>query len=88
MEPIIPDDCFILVVKWLLIFPIKPEQRLVINHPNYGVIVKTVAIVDRNGFIWSKGESFNSLSVEELGPVDKSQLLGRVIGIFTPKKRN
>lgn len=85
MEPVIPPGCFILVAKWLLVFPIKPEQRLVINHPKYGLIVKTVAIVDRNGLIWSKGENSKSLSVEQLGPVDKTQLLGRIIGVFKAK---
>jgi len=30
-----------------------------------------VAIVDKNGFIWSKGENNTSMSVEKLGPIDK-----------------
>lgn len=84
MAPVIPPGCFVLATKWLSIFPIKEGQRLVIQHPTYGVIVKTVACVDRNGLIWSKGENEESLPVERLGPVSKEQVLGRVIRIFKP----
>ena len=85
MEPVLPAGCFILVANWLLIFPIRCKQRLVIDHPKYGVIVKTVAIVDKNGLIWSRGENDGSLSVEQLGPVNKTQIIGKVIGVFKLK---
>lgn len=84
MEPIIPQGCFILVSRWLRLLPIKAGHKLIINHPRYGLIVKTVALIDRNGFIWSKGENAASVSVEQLGPVDKGQVIGRVIRIFKP----
>lgn len=84
MAPVIPPNSFILAAKWLMIFPIREGQRLVINHPQYGVIVKKVALVDKNGFIWSKGENKKSVSVEQLGPVDKRQILGRIIWIVKP----
>lgn len=82
MAPSIPSGCFILATKWLMIFPVREGQQLVINHPKYGVIVKTVAMVDKNGFLWSKGENNTSLSVEQLGPVYKHQVVARVIRIF------
>ena len=85
MEPDIPRDSFILVVNWFMLFAIKEGQQLVIKHHKYGVIVKTVALVDKSGFIWSKGENLTSLPVEQIGPVDKSQILGRVIHIFKPE---
>ena len=87
MAPLIPTDSFILVVKWLLLLPVKKEQRLVIQHPEYGVIVKTVAMVDKNGFIWIRGENDDSISVEQMGPIDKNQVLGRVISIFKPEQQ-
>jgi len=83
MAPAIPSGCFILSAKWLMMLPIRTGQRMVINHPKYGIIVKKVAIVDKNGFVWSKGENKDSLSVEQLGPVYKHQILGRVIRVFT-----
>ncbi|MBU2870593.1 nickel-type superoxide dismutase maturation protease [Colwellia sp. E2M01] len=85
MAPAIPAGCFILAARWLMIFKVKEGQTMVINHPKYGVIVKTVAMVDKNGFVWSRGGNNNSLSVEQLGPVYKHQILGRVIRVFTPK---
>ena len=85
MIPIIPPGCFVLATKWLTLLPLKEGQRIVINHPRFGVIVKTVAFVDQNGFIWSKGENQDSISVEQLGPVNKEQILGRIILIFKPK---
>jgi len=88
MSPVMPPGCFILAAKYLVFLPIKEGQRFVINHPEYGVIVKTVAIVDKNGFIWSKGENSGSLSVEQIGPVYIHQILGRVIGVFKPKFTN
>tara|TARA_B110000014_G_C20011900_1_gene524678 strand:- start:192 stop:500 length:309 start_codon:yes stop_codon:yes gene_type:complete len=88
MAPVIPPKSFILANKWLTFLPIKEGQKLVLNHPRYGIIVKTVAIVDAYGLIWSKGENSESLSVEELGPIDKQNVLGRVIGIFKQKESN
>jgi len=58
---------------------------LFFNHPKYGVIVKTVAIVDKNDLIWSRGENNGSLSIDQLGPVNKAQIVGRVIGVFKLK---
>jgi len=85
MAPVIPSNCFVLAAKWLSIFPIREGHRLIIKHARYGIIVKKVALVDKNGFIWSKGENKTSLRVEQLGPVNKSQILGRVICVFQPE---
>jgi|GEM_PF-486687 len=84
MAPKIPENSYILANRWLRHLPVKKGQMLVMEHKVYGLIVKTVAIVDRNGFIWSKGENTDSISVEQLGPSSKEQVLGRVIGIFKP----
>jgi len=85
MAPTIPSGCFILLTKWLMIFPVRAGQCLVINHPQHGVIIKTVAKVDKNGFLWSKGENNTSLPIEQLGPVYKHQVIGRVIYVFRPQ---
>ncbi len=82
MAPTIPSGCYVLAVKWLASFKIKVGHKLIIDHPKYGVIVKTVALIDKNGFIWSKGENIQSVSVEELGPSSAEQILGRVIKNF------
>lgn len=85
MAPVIPAGSYVLVNRWLNWFTVKAGQRVLLNHPDFGYIVSTVAIVDRNGFIWSRGENPSCLSVERLGPVDKSQLAGRVVWIYKPE---
>lgn len=79
MAPLFPQNSAVLVCNWLNFLPIKEGQRVLIKHRRVGIVVKTVALVDRNGFIWSKGENETSEKVEELGPVDKAQILGRII---------
>ncbi|QDP02307.1 nickel-type superoxide dismutase maturation protease [Thalassotalea sp. PS06] len=83
MEPLLPDSSYLLCTSLLNFLPIKPEQQLVINHPEHGVNVKTVAMVDKNGLIWSRSENTQSLSVEQFGPVSKSQVLGRVLCVIS-----
>jgi len=82
MFPKAPQDSYVLVNEWLNFFRIKPEQTVLIKHQTLGVIIKTVALIDRYGFIWSKGENPSSLTVERIGPVDKHQIIGPVLMIF------
>ena len=82
MSPRIPELSYVLVTSWLRFLPIREGQTLLLKHKLHGYIVKNVAMVDKIGLIWSKGENEKSLSVEELGPVSKDQIMGRVISII------
>lgn len=82
MAPVIPPGCFVLVTRLFRFLPIREGQQLLINHPSYGVIVKTVTFIDRNKLVWCKGENEHSVSVVEIGPVRRHQIIGRVIKIF------
>lgn len=82
MFPKIPEHSFVLVNQWFNIGRIKPDQTILIKHATYGLIIKTVAIIDPYGFIWSRGENPSSLTVERIGPVDKHQIVGRVLFVF------
>lgn len=82
MAPIVPDGSFVLVNHWLNRLPIKTGQQLLIKHPEFGDIIKTVAVIDHNGLIWSRGENAASVSVEQIGPVNKSQVISRVLHVF------
>jgi len=46
------------------------------------LLIKKVAIVDKNNLIWCKGENASSIAVEKLGPVSKKQIIGRVLKVF------
>lgn len=82
MFPRIPQHSYVLVGQWYAFKGFKPNQTILINHPQYGLLIKTVAIVDKNRLIWCKGENASSISVEKLGPVSKKQIIGRVLKVF------
>jgi nickel-type superoxide dismutase maturation protease len=82
MFPRIPEYSYVLVCHWWKYLQIKPEQIILVHHRQYGVIIKTVALIDGNGFIWCKGENLSSLAVEQFGPVSRSQIIGRVLSVF------
>ncbi|WP_268892412.1 nickel-type superoxide dismutase maturation protease [Colwellia sp. 20A7] len=83
MFPRIPQNSYVLVGEWRIFKKIRNNQAVLINHPKYGLIIKTVAIIDKNNLIWCKGENATSMSVEKLGPVSKKQIIGRVIKVFS-----
>jgi nickel-type superoxide dismutase maturation protease len=85
MSPLIPENSYIFIVPWLKIFNLKEGSLLKVRHPKYGFIVKTLAQVDRNGLFWLKGHHRNSIAIEKLGPVGKSQIRGTVLWVFPPK---
>ena len=82
MFPRIPEYSYVLVCHWLKHMRIRPEQTILVSSQQFGVIIKTVALIDSNGFIWCKGENLSSLSVEEIGPVSRNQVIGRVLSVF------
>lgn len=82
MFPRIPQHSYVLVWHWHAFTKIKADQTILINHPRYGLLIKTVAIVDKNQLIWCKGENAASISVEQLGPINHQQIIGRVLKTF------
>jgi len=86
MFPRIPQHSYVLVKHWYTFKRLKPNQTILITHPQYGLIIKTVAIIDKNNLIWCKGENASSISVEQLGPVSKKQIIGKVLKVFLQPK--
>lgn len=84
MSPNIPDGSFILTCKKL---PFFSGVKLVFKHATYGLIVKTLIKKDKAGLLWCQGESAASVSVEQIGPVAKSQVLGSVLWVFKPSHK-
>jgi nickel-type superoxide dismutase maturation protease len=85
MSPTIPENSYVFVVPWLKIVNLKEGALLKVFHPRYGYIVKSLAKVDRNGLFWLKGHHKSSVPIENLGPVGKAQIQGKVLWIFPPK---
>ena len=82
MSPRIPQCSYVLVNHWFNFWRFEVDQTVLISHAQHGLIIKKIALIDRNGFIWSKGENSSSISVEQLGPVNKSQIIGRVLMVI------
>lgn len=86
MSPAIPKNSYVLVNHWFNFFGFRQESVVLIKHHFYGLIIKKIAIIDRNGLIWSRGENEQSLPIEQLGPVNKNQIMGNVLMVFKPSK--
>lgn len=82
MFPRIPQYSYVLAIHWFRYRKIKPKHTILIDHPKHGLLIKTVAFVDKNSLVWCKGENPSSIRVEELGPVNSKQIIGQVIKIF------
>lgn len=82
MFPRIPQYSYVLVTSWHFFRKLKVNQDVLINHPEHGLIIKSIAIIDKNNLIWCKGENASSISVEKLGPVSNSQIIGKVVKVF------
>lgn len=83
MSPKIPDQSYVLSCRWFATFFLAEGKKILVRHQHYGLIVKTVALVDHHGFIWVKGENNQSMSIEQLGPISQSQVVGRVLSVFS-----
>lgn len=81
MSPHIPDGSFILTFRKL---PFFSGVKLVFQHATYGLIVKTLIKKDCSGLLWCQGESSTSVSVEQIGPIAQSRVLGSVLWVFKP----
>ena len=87
MEPSIPIGSYVLVNHWLHLLALNVNNIVLIHHHFYGVILKKVTVIDKYGFIWSKGENQAFESIEKIGPVNKKQIMGKVLIIFKKFKK-
>ena len=73
MEPDLPD-------KSLALFRAKKSVEqgdvVLVNHPEFGVIVKRAREVEPDGGVWLEGTSPASTSAERLGRVDPERVQG------------
>jgi nickel-type superoxide dismutase maturation protease len=82
MSPKIPHESYVLSCRWFATLFLAEGKKILVQHERYGLIIKTVALVDHHGFIWVKGENRNSIPVEQLGPISPGQVIGRVLSVF------
>ncbi|MGJ8693331.1 MAG: nickel-type superoxide dismutase maturation protease [Thalassotalea sp.] len=85
MAPSIPKNSYVLVNHWFNLHWTRLESLVLIQHHFYGIILKKIALIDRNGFIWSRSEHHDSLPIEQFGPVNAKQIIGHVLFVFKQK---
>ena len=49
------------------------------------MIVKRLVGFDGYGQLWCQGDSKASISVQQMGPISKEQVIGQVLWVFKPK---
>ncbi|AWB66125.1 nickel-type superoxide dismutase maturation protease [Saccharobesus litoralis] len=85
MSPLIPAGTYVLfkrfyVKKWL-----KVGDLVKVNHPKYGIIIKSIVYKDHNGFYWLVGENEYSVTTAEMGPISKAMIEGKSCLVIKPK---
>lgn len=82
MAPSAPKGSYLLVNHWFQLINLRINSIVFINHHYYGEVLKKIAVIDKYGFIWSRSDNKKDELIEKMGPVNKSQITGRVICIF------
>ncbi len=78
MSPAIPEGSYVLVNCWRFLLSVKPGQVIKVRHTRYGDIIKTLDHIDDQGFLWLRGEHKTSVSMRDMGPIHKQQVIGIV----------
>lgn len=82
MFPVYAHGSFILLTRWFTKQLVKPGKHLVLRHPNYGFMLKTVEFIDRDGLIWCRGENRFNAAAQPSEPVKLHQVFGVVLTSF------
>ena len=81
MEPKIDENSFIFSI------PYKTESRegsiFIISHKKYGLLIKKLKYIDENSYYWFVGENDASISSEKIGPIKKSEIIGKAVLLFS-----
>jgi len=76
MEPMLPDGSFALFRRAKTV---EQGDVILVNHPEFGLIVKQASFIADDGRVALQGTSSHSTRPERLGRVDKSLVLGKMI---------
>ena len=81
MLPLLAEGDLVLAVDWYwLVGGLRPGDRVVFRHPDYGTLVKLVdEIRSAQGQLTVRGTRPVSLDSQEFGPLPVSAVLGKVV---------
>ncbi len=77
MKPLLDDGDFVLAL--VIARRARVNRLLVVQHPEYGVIVKRVIGVNADGSCWLGSENASGVDTLKMGQISQEQVLGRVL---------
>ena len=77
MSPSMPAGTYVLFKRFYVWKWLKAGDVVKVNHPRYGIIIKSIVFKDHNGFYWLGGENENSVTTAEIGPISRQMVLGK-----------
>jgi len=84
MSPVIPTNSYVIFHRFFNKKSLNVGDLVKVKHPKYGLIIKTIAFIDRNDFYWLAGENLNSVSTLDMGLIQYSMIVGKTWRIITP----
>ncbi|MEP4556281.1 hypothetical protein R2R70_17325 [Cobetia sp. SIMBA_158] len=79
LAPSLPQHSLIISMRWPSRWRLTPGATVVVEHPSLGQLVKRLHRIDDNGRLWLRGEHPDGLSSEQMGPVSRQCIKGRVV---------
>lgn len=77
MRPALQADDFVLVATmWRR--P-QPQRLIVVQHPEYGVIIKRVLSCHADGTCWLSSDNAAGTTTQQLGEIRPEHIIGRVL---------
>ncbi|WP_076409233.1 S24/S26 family peptidase [Shewanella sp. UCD-KL12] len=83
MQPRIPAGSFVLCMRAYKRPTLILGAIYLFNHPKLGQLIKTLANIDSAGNLWFKGENNESISTQEIGPIKRCRVLGKVTWVIS-----
>ena len=77
MSPLIPQGSYVFFHRFFFKKQLALGDLVKVNHPKFGVIIKSITFKDRNGFYWLSGEKNASLSTLDMGPIKSKMIMGK-----------
>ncbi|NTS76220.1 hypothetical protein HR060_05005 [Catenovulum sp. SM1970] len=86
MTPVIPLHSYVMFSSLFRKGKLKIGDIVKVDHPIYGLMVRTVKFIDRNGFFWLKGENDHGLTTMEMGPIRPHNILAKAVWVLSSAK--
>lgn len=79
MSPAIPANSYLICHHLIYRCFLKVGKIVKVQHPHYGLIVKKISFIDKQGLYWLEGLNVNSVSSAQMGAIALSMITGIVI---------